>query len=151
MSRPHFLSLTCCGLNFSSLTIDPFLSLPDVTISLAAAGVSLPRTARFLLHILVAIIVWMKFSTSLNTTRKRCTGLASPALGSMVLICTHCSTGLSTKHPLGPKMLLRRRSQCPLCRRREHIPDSPLRDRLFCHLVCCEVVYSRSVGMKWRR
>lgn len=58
------------------------------------------------LHILVAIIVWMKLRISERTTRKRCTGFASPAFGSMVLICTHCRTGFSTKQPLGSKMLL---------------------------------------------
>ena len=63
-------------------------------------------------HILVAIMVWMKLRTSLSTTRKRCTAFASPALGSIVLICTHCSTGCSTKQPLGSKMLLLQVSVC---------------------------------------
>lgn len=63
-------------------------------------------------YILVAIMVWMKLRTSLNTTRKRCTAFASPALGSIVLICTHCRTGCSTKQPLGSKMLLLRVSVC---------------------------------------
>jgi hypothetical protein len=126
--------------------MEPFLSLPEVTISLAAGGVSLLHTVRFFRYILVAIIVWMKFSTSLNTTRKRCTGLASPALGSMVFICTHCSTGLSTKQPLGPKMLLRRESQYLQFRLRGHIPDSSLGNGLFCHSVCCGAVYGGLIG-----
>jgi hypothetical protein len=57
-------------------------------------------------------MVWMKFLMSLSTTRKRCTGFASPAFGSMVLICTHCSTGFSTEQPLGSNMVLLRVKTC---------------------------------------
>lgn len=77
---------------------------------------------------------------SLNTTRKRCTGFASPAFGSIVLICTHCNTGWSTGAPLVSKMFLLA-VKMSSGKMTSDLPDSSLRDRLLCHdgfgIRCC--------------
>lgn len=115
--------------------------------------VTVSHPPRGRLDVLVAIMVWTKLRMSLSTTRKRCTGLASPALGSIVLICTHCRTGFSTKPPLGSKMLLfaisTSMNEYFFC----IVPDGALCNRLFCHGDSCAVDACgvKGMGCRWRR